>query len=345
MGTVIGPIVAKTILPETSSHSPTIAFFEGRLFIAWKGSGNDNLNILCSQQLSASTMITSFDSRKKHISGETSDNAPTLTVHRGGLFIAWKGSGNDNLNVGLVDFIDRGGEDFDIRGIVNKMILRDTSNEAPALASHDNNLFIAWKGSGNDNLNLMYSQLFSPDTKQIGDFRTDLKHISQETSDEAPALASHRGKLFIGWKGSGNDALNSAEVQLSPNPDGPRIAVFGPKQILPTGDPDHLHVASSNHGPAMLSHGQREGVQSSLFMAWRDNFQDLDGKLGIAASDSGLDFSSSHFDPQSPETSDTAPALSSSGPGPFNAPGILFIAWKGAGNDNLNVAAVAAGVT
>jgi hypothetical protein len=337
MSAQIGRIFPKTTLPETTSHSPAVAFFEGRLFIAWKGSGNDNLNILCSQRLSDGAM-PSFDSGKKHISGETSDNAPALTVFFGRLFIAWKGSGNDNLNVAPVDFADFGG-DFEIRGIVNKKILGDTSSKAPALASFDQKLFIAWKGSGNDNLNLMYS-----DT-QGDSFRTDLKHISEETSDAAPALATHRGKLFIAWKGSGNDALNSAEVLFSP--DQTQIKVFAHKQILPAGDPDHPHVASSNHGPAFLSYGERDifggGTQSSLFMAWRDNFQTLDEKLGIAASDSGTDFGSfpGDFDQ---ETSDLAPALSSSTTDQFD-PGDLFIAWKGAGNDNLNVGKVEVTVT
>jgi hypothetical protein len=144
--------------------------------------------------------------------------------------------------------------------------------------------------------------------------------------------------LFVGWKGSGNDALNSAEVQFSL--DGTRIAVFAPKQILPAGDPDHLHFASSDHGPALLSYGQDDifggEPQSNLFMAWRDNFQDLDEMLGIGGSESGLDFGNQqpHFDQ---ETSDLGPALAKV---VFDEPGDLYIAWKGAGNDNLNVARV-----
>src|SRR5262245_31959136 len=239
MSVHIGRIVQKVILPETSSHRPSIAFYESHLFIAWKGSGNDNLNILCSQNLIGERVIPSFDLRKKHISNETSDDAPTLTVHRGILYISWKGSGNDNLNVAKVDVTDLGNDELQINGIGEKIILGDTSSTAPALASHDNKLFIAWKGSGNDNLNLMYSDLHP-----VVSFRTDLKHISAETSDAAPTVATHRRKLFVGWKGSGNDALNSAEVQFSP--DGTRIAVFAPKQILPAGDPDHLHFASSD---------------------------------------------------------------------------------------------------
>src|SRR5262249_12011318 len=77
----IGLIVEKTILPETSDHSPSMAFFEGRLFIAWKGSGNDTLNVAFSQLLNPGVRPV-FDLERKHISAETSDNAPALAFHR-----------------------------------------------------------------------------------------------------------------------------------------------------------------------------------------------------------------------------------------------------------------------
>jgi hypothetical protein len=324
MSAKIGGVVEKTTLPETSDHSPSLAFFGGRLFIAWKGSGNENLNVAFSQPLSAGVRPV-FDLKRKHTSGERSDDAPTLAVHHGTLFIGWKGSGNDNLNVAVVEFLDLGGGEASIGGIVNKLTLGDTSSKAPALASHNDKLFIAWKGSGNDNLNLMYSDV-------VGSFRTDLKHISEETSDSAPALASHRGKLFIGWKGEDLPShLNSAEVQFSP--DGTRIAVFAPKQILFGRD--------SGNGPAMLSYGEQEsrGVRSSLFMAFHEG--GAFGGLNVIASDSGIDF-------KPPvgggEISDRGPALSSNTTGPFD-PGDLFIAWKGSGNENLNVARVEATVT
>ena len=38
----------------------------------------------------------------KYISGETSPESPALCVHNGNLYIAWKGDGNDYLNVARI---------------------------------------------------------------------------------------------------------------------------------------------------------------------------------------------------------------------------------------------------
>ena len=96
--------------------------------------------------------------------------------------------------------------DFGIEGLIGKVILEDRSSTGPALASHDGRLFIAWKGSGNENLNIMFSEDDGASFKG--------KHISGETSDSSPDLVSHNSALFIAWKGSGNDNLNLARVGL-----------------------------------------------------------------------------------------------------------------------------------
>src|SRR5262245_3735043 len=94
-------------------------------------------------------------------------------------------------------------------GLINKVTLGDTSPFSPALASHDGRLLIAWKGDGNNHLNVMFS---SDGGRTVGG-----KHVSDETSTDSPALASSGGRLFIAWKGDGNDNLNIAEVGLFGN--------------------------------------------------------------------------------------------------------------------------------
>jgi hypothetical protein len=116
------------------------------LFIAWRGDGNDQLNIMFSAD------GNHFGG--KFVSGETSTEAPVIASSGGRLFIAWKGDGNDNLNIAEVAlFADSAGH-FGIEGLINKVTVGDTSPRSPGLTSHNGGLFITWKGDGNDNLNV-----------------------------------------------------------------------------------------------------------------------------------------------------------------------------------------------
>src|SRR5262249_23152404 len=131
-----------------SSNGPALAARNGRVFIAWRGE-DDHLNIAFSDDSGRSF-------RGKHVSNETSDDQPTLAFHNELPFIAWKGSSNDHLNVARVAVSGGplGDPNFKIEGLVDKQILGDTTSSAPSLLSSGGVLFIAWKGSGNDNLNV-----------------------------------------------------------------------------------------------------------------------------------------------------------------------------------------------
>ena len=138
----------KATLPDSSDLGPALASHLGRLFIAWKGSGNENLNVGVFQR----------DGRHladKHTSSETSSHAPALISTQNGLFLAWKGSGNDELNGARVDTFANTAGGFGIEGLSNKSLLRQTSEAGPALAADNGGaIFIAWRGSGNENLNI-----------------------------------------------------------------------------------------------------------------------------------------------------------------------------------------------
>jgi Peptidase A4 family len=143
-------------------------------------------------------------SNNKLILGDTSPLSPSLASFNGNLYLAWKGDGNDNLNVAAVDIDSNSGAPT---GFSNKVTLGDTSPLSPSLAPLNGYLFLSWKGDGNDNLNLMFS---SDGGQTFGG-----KLISGETSPESTALALHNGNLFIAWKGDGNDNLNVSRVDLT----------------------------------------------------------------------------------------------------------------------------------
>jgi hypothetical protein len=139
------------VLSDTSEAAPALASHNGRLFLAWKGSGNDNLNLMFSDDNGASF-------RGKMTFPETSSHGPALTSHGGRLFLAWKGSGNENLNIAKVVLFGNTAGSFGIEGLEGKVVLGEISEEPPALGSQNGMLFLAWKGEGEDHLNLRVSR-------------------------------------------------------------------------------------------------------------------------------------------------------------------------------------------
>ena len=240
--------------------------------------------------------VLSLQSANKFTSGETSPRAPSVCAHNGNLYIAWKGDGNDNLNVAQVQMTGNA-----ITGFVNKVTLGDTSPMSPSLASFNGRLYIAWKGDGNDNLNVMYS---ADNGHTFGH-----KFTSPETSPQAPGLCAHNGNLYITWKGDGNDNLNVAQVVIS----GLNITGFTNKVTLGDTSPVSPSLASFN---------------GRLYLAWKGDGND---NLNVMYSaDNGKTFGHKLT---SPETSPQAPALCTHA-------GNLYITWNGDGNDQLNVAIV-----
>jgi hypothetical protein len=293
-------------LGDTSHNGPALAGHDSRLFLAWRGRGDERLNASLSND-GGQTFIGKF------VSGETTTDPPALASHNGRLMIAWKGSGNTNLNVAKVDrFLSTGGGEG-IEGFSDKVTLGDSSDVGPALASHNGALFIAWRGRGNDKLNLMFS------TDNGGSFGRKFV-FDGETTSEAPALASHNGDLYLAWKGSGNDNLNVASVLIASDNTG----VTG---IIGLGDKVTLGETSHSH-PGLGSDG------GDLFLGWRgegdEHLNLLPGcaTFGIFAQ------------PADAAGTFVAGDTSSDGIAVAALNGRLFTAWKGSGSDNLNVAAV-----
>ena len=158
-------IIDKRVLADTTSTTPALCAHEGVLVLAWKGSGNDALNI--SLSLDGGNSFVG-----KVTFGETSSEGPALvsldpmpTMLGGGCFIAWKGSGNDNLNLARVLFQrDAGGRIIAVNGI-DPVTFSDTSHSAPALAelvtqtADTGRILLCWRGEGGEHINVAKVQL------------------------------------------------------------------------------------------------------------------------------------------------------------------------------------------
>jgi hypothetical protein len=194
----IESISGKVILGETTDVSPALASHSGNLYLAFKGSGNENLNVMVSTDNGASF-------GRKHVSGETTTDSPTLVSCGGSLYIGWKDSGNENFNVATVD-VGTDPANPNITGFSNKVTFGDTTPLRPTLAQQNGLLFVSWKGAGNDNFNIMFPGDHDGCTQ---------KFITTESSSHSPALASDAGTMWVAWKGSGNENLNIAVVEFA----------------------------------------------------------------------------------------------------------------------------------
>ncbi|MGM1049416.1 MAG: hypothetical protein ACQEXX_25225 [Bacillota bacterium] len=235
---------------------------------------------------------------------ESSNLAPTLASHDGRLYLSWTGSGNERLNIAKV-YTTEALDIYGIESFEDKVVLGDTSEQSPALVSHNGELILAWKGTGNDKLNLIFSN--------DGGKSFHGRKTFDETSHHAPALASHGGRLYLAWTGRGDGKLNVAKVTFLGTTTGSFNIVLEDKVIL-----EH----TSEQSPALFSHNDR------LFIAWKGSSND---NLNLMFSeDNGASF---HVIPTFDETSLYAPALASHG-------GRLYLAWTGRGDGKLNVAKV-----
>lgn len=301
-GANLRPAEKKTVLEDSTSAAPALALHGDRLMIAWKGSGNDNLNVATVQATSLLGIDGVEGIQDKTVLGETSDAAPAIASDGRRLFLAWRGHGNEKLNLAF-------SEDFGATW-KGKTVFGDTSDHAPALAVHDNQLFLAWTGRGNEKLNLAKA-ILTGNTAGALSFGLEDKRVLGDTSSTAPALASHGGRLFLAWKGSGNDNLNlmaSSDAGAS----------FQGKQTF---------GETSSHAPALASSGGR------LCIAWKGSGnENLNVAkvvlIGNTAGGFGIEGLTDKV--TLGETSTEPPTL-----GSWN--GCLCLGWRGEGEELLNL--------
>lgn len=296
---------------ETSSDGPALAVLGDRLYIAWVGSGNDHLNIMPSVDLG--NRVLGFDSNAKVVIeyGESQQvqslGGPGLTATRDGhLVLAWTHNGGGVLGPNASHdmfgiYFDQG---LNRAGFLSS--LGDTSDDGPAVAywANGNGLNTAWKGSGNNHLNVMH------------DMDPASKFVSQETSPYRPALCTAdwpNFTLYLAWTGEGDGELNLmhcdnthpfAGQQADPtvfdsatkltlnnehSPSAPAIAALGKGLYLCwQGQDKHLNVMGMDLGSpdrAKYVSGQRTAhhpaiaaYRGLLFVAWTGE----DGHLNVA---------------------------------------------------------------
>jgi hypothetical protein len=184
---------------DTSDDGPAVCYWANGngLNTAWKGSGNDNLNVM-----------HDMDTFSKSISGETSPYRPALCTAdwpNFTIYMAWTGEGDGELNLMHCDnthpFVGQAADPTVFDGATKVTLNNEHSPAAPAIAALGKGLYLCWQGE-DKHLNVMGMDLGSPDRS---------KRVSGQTTAHHPAIAAYRGLLFVAWTGE-NEHLNVAQM-------------------------------------------------------------------------------------------------------------------------------------
>ncbi len=178
-------------LEETSSASPALASWQGRLYLAW--TGNDlRLNTISTPDGRRFSDKRTLDHKSYKTVSKTSSSSsgftetrtvalgPSLAGSQSGLQLAWTGS---DRHLNLVE-VGPSGRPSHIR-------LREKSQQPPSVAEVAGGVALAWTGTDR-RLNLIVSQ---------GHPLGEPIHMAQ-TSSEAPAVCAIEDELALAWTGT-----------------------------------------------------------------------------------------------------------------------------------------------
>jgi hypothetical protein len=232
------------------------------------------------------------------VPGASSDAAPTLTLNQstGDIYLAWKNAGSSNISLtSTKNIFPSAGKTYAWTKIRQ---LPGGTSTSPALASFKNNIYLVWKGEGDD-ATLWWSQ--SAD----GQTWTSQQQISGPETDTPPSLVGGDDALYLVWKGKGDTG-----IWWSKNSDGKTWSEQ--RQIVDF---------STSSAPA-LAFSFSKGV---VFMAWRA--ADSTNSIHWSKCSDGKTWMAQQQIPQA--ATDAAPAMAE------NLAGVLAVAWKGQGEPSV----------
>jgi hypothetical protein len=186
-----------------SSHGPALAAFprsglSPRLYLAWKGEGNDN-RLFWTR---STPDLSNFEPHRR-FDDRLSTTRPALAEFDGKLVMAWKSSHDEQIYWSTFD-----GFNWSAQAAIPG---RATSH-APALAAFGNRLFMFWKGSGNDT-RLFHATLPAGPLgiwsggEEVSWVRSDASGMIREVpnTDSHPAAVQRGNSLILAYRGQPGD--------------------------------------------------------------------------------------------------------------------------------------------
>lgn len=235
---------------RVSHHSPAVAFFNGRYYLAWTGTKSAHPYI----HLIRSTDSTGaywgdhlrFDGDHPSRPEAKSSEGPTLLAANGKLHIVWVGT-NKPGNFRWITSTN-GTSWGDKRILTDPARVRE-SNHRPAVAFHGNRYYLAWTGTNSAHPYVHMIRSTDASGTSWGDhvrFDGGSSIRPEAKSRDAPTLLSANGKLHIVWVGTNQPG----RFRWITSPDG---TVWQDKRILA----DAGQTRESNHAPAITYHNGR----------------------------------------------------------------------------------------
>lgn len=259
----------KQLLGFTNNAPPAISAYGVKLVVAWTDPQSRHIQVA---MYSPGSNALEFQTTL----GDTSDYGPALVQHNGSLFLGWTGTGDHKLNVARFQF-DLAAHRF---GLDRKVTLADSSESGPSLASLRGRLFLAWRGTGENKLNISFSE--DGGTTFAG------KGTYEESSSHQPSLTAFGDYLYLAWKGRGNEQLNVAKVILLGNTSGKTsLGDLVDKTVLGEKSPSAPAICSGSNSLNLSWQGIDKGFLN-LRLSADGKFQSWSGWRFFDHSDAGF---------------------------------------------------------
>ena len=187
-----------------STHGPALAAFPSsgpspRLYLAWKGEGNDN-RLFWTR---TGTDLATFEAHRR-FEDRLSSTRPALVEFDGRLVMAWKSSDDERIYWSKFD-----GTNWSPQSAIPGR----TTSHAPALAALGNQLLMFWKGSGNDT-RIFYAKLPAGSQRiwsggeEVSYVRAEAGGMTREivNTDSHPAAVGRRDSIVLAFRGQPGDS-------------------------------------------------------------------------------------------------------------------------------------------
>ncbi len=243
----------KKIIDAASSEGPSLNFFAGKVWMAWKGEGTDARIFLAS--LDGSTW-----SAGAPITGVGTSSSPAMAVTESVLYLAHKGESDNRIYFSKSSDGKTWSADAAIEGAL--------TSDAPALVGYGGTVYLGFKGASDDSLWL------ATYTEAKGWGTAVQLPYEYFASSNGPALAvGNTGNLHIAWKWANFSAVQS--VMISPG------TVIDSSTSWPAWD--QAAIVQTSARPALAS---QPSANTYMMLALKGNGQDvwvgsLDGLLSI----------------------------------------------------------------